>query len=183
MKLDLEANKAATLSRWISRQHDGALSFDLRQNYSKFCRFVEYVANNLENTIRKVISIVQQTELTRTNEFECRNSSLELFVTLITKAMEHATVSKVGRIQWVANAITSDLEEFVVDPFGSVDRFGIPMGIYSQLGHEMVNRAEQTNLSYEETLRKIVEYIFRETNEDFKNIGLPEIRRTGFEHC
>jgi hypothetical protein len=97
--------------------------------------------------------------------------------------MEHATVSKVGRIQWVANAIISDLEEFVVDPFGSVDRFGIPMGIYSQLGHEMVNRAEQTNLSYEETLRKIVEYIFRETNEDFKNIGLPEIRRTGFEHC
>jgi hypothetical protein len=84
--------------------------------------------------------------------------------------MEHTTVSKVGCIQWVANAIISDLEEFVVDPFGSVDRFGIPMGIYSQLGHEMVNRAEQTNLSYEETLRKICGYIFRETNEDYLKI-------------
>jgi hypothetical protein len=95
MKLDLEANKAATLSRWISRQHDGALSFDLRQNYSKFCRFVEYVANNLENTIRKMISIVQQTERTRTNEFECRNSSLvELFVTFSLKPWNTPRLAK-----------------------------------------------------------------------------------------
>jgi hypothetical protein len=150
VKIDLDMNKAATLSRWISRQHDGAISYDLRQNYNKFRKFVEHLAMHVQGTVRNMLATANATEPSG-NDLDQRNSSLKFLEALISQAMEHAAVSNFGRIKWMAHVIISDLEEFVVNPVGPIHFSEIPAGIYSQLGHEMVNCAEGTSWSYQET--------------------------------
>jgi hypothetical protein len=70
----------------------------------------------------------------------------------------------------MAHVIISDLEEFVVNPFGPIHFSEIPAGIYSQLGHEMVNRAEGTSWSYQETIWNITQYILNQTMEEYLEI-------------
>jgi hypothetical protein len=167
VRMDLEINKAKSMSRWVSRQHDGAISFDLRNNFSKFYRFIEYIALNISAAMRELfptglISIPEQQNR--------RGFSQSIIEKLIKEAMDNGSIGKLGRIQWMANAIISDMEEFVVEPFGALDASTIPLGNYSQQGHEMLNRAEDETISFHEAVQKIALFVCNKTPDKHLNI-------------
>jgi hypothetical protein len=75
-------------------------------------------------------------------------------------------------VGWMAHLAISDLEEFVVDPFGMVHNLSIPEGKYSREGLDMANRALDTRIEYGECLDRIVCYIRANTPvEHLKVLG------------
>jgi hypothetical protein len=163
---DLRASNTTTLSRWISRQHDGSISHDIRHNFDKFSCFIKFIAQHMKKTVRKMLTLGND----RQGESSQRSKSAKLLVQFITEAMENGSVNKLGRVEWMANSVISDLEEFIVDPFGAVNPCDVPMGVYSQLGHGMVNRSENTKSSFSETLQNIITFIRRDLSEEQLNI-------------
>jgi hypothetical protein len=128
---------------------------------------MEYIAGNLSTTIQQMQSFSSPET---TNKQSHRSLTVQLLQQFLKAAMENGSVSKFGRMKWMAEMIVSDLEEFVVDPFGEVDNCEITAGIYSELGHDMVNRTETLKSGYNETLHNIVSYIQLQTPEKHLNI-------------
>jgi hypothetical protein len=117
VETDLRESNTTTLSRWISRQHDGSISHDIRHNFDKFSCFIKFIAQNIKKTVRQMLTLGDN----RQGESSQRSKSAKLLVQFITEAMENGSVNKLGRVEWMANSIISDLEEFIVDPFGAVN--------------------------------------------------------------
>jgi hypothetical protein len=143
------------MSDWISKQHDGAISPDCVRNFVTFGRFLKYIVYNLESTIELMRSV-------KINEMENsthREKCVDMLEQMITQALKDAGASKFGLARWMAHVSISDMEEFVVDPFGTVHTLSVPEGKYSREGLDMVNRALKTRLTYVECLDRIVLYI------------------------
>jgi hypothetical protein len=172
VELDLVANNATTLTRWVSKQHDGSISYDLRQKYHKFDRFVRYVAGNISSTVFSMMSEIAHAN----SDNGMRSSCVQAIGEFLHDAMEHGSVRNFGRINWMAHSIISDLEEFVVDPFGNVSGCLIPPGNYSQLGYEMVNRAAREKMLFMDTIQAINTHIHHNTPEECLNVlGLKKL--------
>jgi hypothetical protein len=121
----------------------------------------------MKKTVRQMLTLGND----RQGESSQRSKSAKLLVQFITEAMENGSVNKLGRVEWMANSIISDLEEFIVDPFGAVNPCDMPMGVlYSQLGHGMVKRIENTKSSFSKTLQNIITFICRDLSEEQLNI-------------
>jgi hypothetical protein len=112
-----------SLSGWVSRQHDGILPHDLKTNLYKFIRFLTYVDDNTEETIRKM----------RKNNGE-RIKCIRFIEKMIESALVHASVDKVPDVSWISHLIASDME-FIESPFGVVTPLSVPKGPYSIHGY------------------------------------------------
>jgi hypothetical protein len=148
VQLDLEQNDTSTLNRWVSKQHDGAISSQLRKNFGAFKRFVEYISRNLQFTLDKMRLVP--------NSMEQRSHCVCELEDLLIHAMSHGGITKVGNSRWMSYVIVSDVEEFVVDPFGKVEASSVVEGNYSRKGHEMINQLEGVQRPFKVSLEKIV---------------------------
>jgi hypothetical protein len=121
------------LSRWLSKQHDGAISKDLFRHYLIFSGFFKRIASNLQDTVEQMRSYaLDETHVHR------RKHCINKLSLMFTEALTHAGAKRRGCVKWMAHACVSDFEEFVREPFGKTDAMSVPVGKYSKYGYQMV---------------------------------------------
>jgi hypothetical protein len=67
---------------------------------------------------------------------------------------------------WIAHAVVADIEEFLIDPYGTVTPSSVRKGPYSLNGHEMVNNGLSSKMDFEQCLENIVHHVHTKTNDD-----------------
>jgi hypothetical protein len=152
----------ATLSGWVSRQHDGVIPHDLRMNIYKFMRFLSDVADKTGDTIRRI----------RQSSCMERVSVVQLIEEMIRNSLVHASVEKIGNLYWIAHAVVADLEEFIDDPFGDVSSSSVPKGPYSINGHRIINNGlnKIERITFECCLERLVKCVIYDTHSDLLQV-------------
>jgi hypothetical protein len=89
---------------------------------------------------------------------------------MLKAAMSNSGFESYGNVNWMAGIVISDVEEFVVNPFGPINANSTPKGIYSEYGHIMINNGSDVQHSYEGSLQKLVEYICSDTPDTYLNM-------------
>jgi hypothetical protein len=169
VKVHMQRNKRTSLNSWMSKQHSGAIATDLKNCYDNFRAFVETIAKNVGDTVQHMMTQVN------TSTSGHRAMAIGELQNLLEDAMEFGHVRDYGRVKWMSYIIICDIEEFLVDPFGIVDSSTITEGNYSLVhGHDMVNRAKDMRVPFQQCINEIVSYIYHNTPE-------PHLRILGFE--
>jgi hypothetical protein len=82
-------------------------------------------------------------------------------------------------MSWIAHAVVADLEEFVIDPYGTVTPSSVRRGPYSVNGHEMINNGLSSKMDFEECLDSLVHHVHNKTDDDLLRILGYEKRNDG----
>jgi bacterioferritin-associated ferredoxin len=124
-------HKATTLEGWVSKQHDGQITANLKKNYEYFGTFLKSVSKVIKETVNTMRDIANNPGA-QGNCLQCTS----ILQKLIERAMESSAVHNYGGVKWMAYIAVFDLKEFVLEPFGPIDSSMIPVGVYSQRGHQ-----------------------------------------------
>jgi hypothetical protein len=95
---------------------------------------------------------------------------VEEIESLLQLAQRYASVKKIGNMSWIAHAVVADIEEFLIDPYGTVTPSSVRKGPYSLNGHEMVNNGLSSKMDFKECLENLVHHVHNETNDDVLRI-------------
>jgi hypothetical protein len=86
-------------------------------------------------------------------------SCIEEIKALLQLAKQYARVKKIGNMSWIAHAVVADIEEFLIDPYGTVAPSSVRKGTYSLNGHKMVNNGLSLKMDFEECLENLVHHV------------------------
>jgi hypothetical protein len=161
VRVHMMQHKTTTLEAWVSKQHDGQIAADLKKNYEQFGTFLKTVSTIIEETVNTMRRTVASNPDAKGNRLRCT----AILQKMIERAMESSAVHNYGGVKWMAYISVCDLEEFVLEPFGPIDSSMIPIGVYSQRGHEMVKRGSNNSLTYQNCLDQIVSYVHHKISD------------------
>jgi hypothetical protein len=171
VELSIQCNNPPTLNGWISRQHHGAIPSELRTDCCNFRKFFESLADKLDMAVHDMSNFVGKDPATSKHKCFLRIESLLL------NAMDDSAVKKYGRVKWMSCMILSDIEEFIVEPFGKChdddeSSFTIPEGSSSWFGYDMVCRSIVTihttqtpRYTFQECLLAVVSHILNNVSD------------------
>jgi hypothetical protein len=138
------------MRKWILRQHDGAIPLDLQRNYHKLGPFLVYISTHIGFLVQEM-----RVKFSTDHENQRRNTIMEV-EQMLKAAMSNSGFESYGNVNWMASIVISDVEEFVVNPFGPIIANSTPKGIYSEYGNIMINNGSDVQHSYKDSLQEIV---------------------------